>query len=151
MMALIGAFLFGAFVLQDIRIHPELGPQDLPWGLIIRYSAAMVLGGALIGYLFCGFFGRNGIGGWMLAMIGGVLAASLSGLIGSAIGLSPELLADGFSAAELIRIAAGLLVFPLASLEQPVLFPLVIGMIVITHIFTKRARREMKNSAQSVV
>lgn len=142
MMALIGASLFGAFVLQDIRIHPELGLQDLPWGLILRYSAAMTLGGALIGYLFCGLFGRTGAGGWVLALFGGVLAASLSGLIGSVFGLMPDLLADGFSTSDAIRIGVGLLVFPLASLEQPILFPLVMSMIIASHIWSKRARND---------
>lgn len=138
--ALIGAVLFGAFVLQDIRIHPELGPQDLPWGLILRYGVAMTLGGALIGFLFCGLFGRSGFGGWLLAILGGVLAASLSGLIGSAFGLLPDLLADGFSTADAIQIGAGLLVLPFAAGGQPILLPIVATLIVATHLWCKRWR-----------
>lgn len=140
MMAIIGALLFSAFVMQDIRIHPELGPQDLPWGLIIRYGVAMTLGGALAGYLLCGTFGRGGVGGWVLALLGGVIAASLSGLLGSAFGLLPDMLSDGFSLSEAIQIVAGLLVLPLAAIEEPVLIPAVAALIAATHILCKRRR-----------
>ncbi len=140
MMAIIGALLFSAFVMQDIRIHPELGPQDLPWGLIIRYGVAMTLGGALAGYLLCGTFGRGGVGGWVLALLGGIIAASLSGLLGSAFGLLPDMLSDGFSLSEAIQIVAGLLVLPLAAIEEPVLIPAVAALIAATHILCKRRR-----------
>ncbi len=146
-MAIIGALLFSAFVMQDIRIHPELGPQDLPWGLIIRYGVAMTLGGALAGYLLCGTFGRGGAGGWVLALLGwvlallgGIIAASLSGLLGSAFGLLPDMLSDGFSLSEAIQIGAGLLVLPFAADEEPILIPAVVALIAATHILCKRLR-----------
>ena len=145
MMAVIGAFLFGAFVLQDIRIHPELGARDLPWGLILRYGLAMSLGGALIGFLASGLFGRRGIGGWGLALLGGLLVSALAGLAGSAFGLLPELLADGFSTADAIRIGAGLLVLPLAAAEAPLLLVIIVGLIAATHLWSRTIRRNGKD------
>lgn len=140
MMALTSAVLFGAFVIQDIRIHPELAPQDLPWGLIIRYGLAMILGGALAGLVFCGLFGRGAIGGWVVALLGGIIAVSVSGLFGSAFGLLPDMLSDGFSVSEAVQIGAGLLVLPLSATEEPILIPIVAGLIAATHILCKRQR-----------
>ena len=140
MMALLGAILFVAFVLQDIRIHPELAPGDLPWGLIIRYALAMTLGGALSGYLFAGLFGRGGLGGWLLAILSGVIATAIAGLFGSAFGLIPDMLTDGFSTAEIIQIAAGLLMLPLALIEQPWLALVVGAILIVTHLRCKISR-----------
>lgn len=141
MMALIGAALFAAFVLQDIKIHPETEFADLPWNLILRYALAMTAGGALVGFMFCGLFGRNGVLGWVLALIGGVIAASISGLFGSAFGLLPDLLADGFSTSDAVQVAAGLLILPLAAIEQPMVLVIVLALIVVTHLWCNRARQ----------
>jgi hypothetical protein len=141
MMALTGAILFAAFVLQDIKIHPEMAWHDLPWSLILRYAGAMTLGGALSGLVFSGLFGRNGFGGWILAILGGVLGASISGLFGSAFGLVPDLAAGGISTTELLQIAAGILVLPLSVIEEPLLGLVLTALVIATHILCKRARR----------
>ena len=141
MMALLGALLFAAFVLQDIRLRPDLPAGELPWGLMIRYGLAMTLGGAIAGLLFSGLFGRSGAGGWVLTLIAGILAAAISGVLGSAVGLLPELLTDGLNTTEIVRVAAGLLILPLAIVEQPWLAIVLVLLLVITHLRCHAARR----------
>lgn len=141
MMALIGAFFFALFVLQDVRTHSELAGRDLPWVLIARYAVAMTIGGALVGFMLSGLFGRGGVGGWILACLGGLVAATLSGLFGSAFGLLPDLLADGYSTSDLVQAGAGALIVPLSLIEQPVFISVFAGLIVATHLWAKRARR----------
>ncbi len=140
MMALTGAFLFAAFVLQDIRIHPEISRGELPWGLITRYGLAMTAGGALVGFVLAGLFGRRGVLGWVLALVGGTVAASLSGLIGSAFGLLPELLSDGFSASDAAMVVAGLLILPLTAIEEPWILAVLAALIALTQILCQRQR-----------
>jgi energy-converting hydrogenase Eha subunit A len=141
MMALIGALLFGAFVLQDLRSVPRENMADVPWDLVLRYSIAMIVGGALAGIMFCGLFGRRGIIGWCLAMIGGVIASLLSGVLGSVFGLLPELLADGFSPSDVVQVGAGLFVLPLAVAEQPALLLAFFVLVGATHVLCRRARQ----------
>jgi hypothetical protein len=141
MMALAGASLFAAFVGQDIRLRPaNMALADLPWGLILRYVAAMAAGGAVAGLIFAGFFGRRGVFGWVLAALGGLLATAISGALGSAFGLLPDLLADGYHSSDVIPVAAGLLVLPLAAGEQPLLLVVVAALVALTHVLCKRGR-----------
>lgn len=140
MMALTGVFLFAAFVLEDIRIHPEVPAGELPWGLILRYAVAMALGGAFVGFALAGLFGRTGILGWPLALIGGLLATSLSGLFGSVFGLLPDLLSDGFSVSDVIQAAAGLLILPFAAGDQPWIVLAVLALIIATHVLCRRSK-----------
>lgn len=144
MMALLGALLFAAFALQDIRIHPEIPAGELPWDLILRYAVGMTLGGALAGVAFSGLFGRSGIGGWVLTLLSGVIAAAVSGLLGSAIGLLPDLSADGLTSGEIFQIVVGLLVLPFAIAEEPWLIAPIAALLVGTHLWCRAAR---KNSA----
>ncbi|MEM6658502.1 MAG: hypothetical protein AAF625_10465 [Pseudomonadota bacterium] len=141
MMALTGAFFFFVFVAQDIRVleNPEIGA--LPWGLILRYALAMALGGAIAGFLFSGLFGRSGLGGWLLAVFAGVLATTIAGLFGSAIGELPELLSTGVTGATLIPIFAGLLVLPLSIADQPAMAGVLLIMVVVTHVLVRNRRR----------
>lgn len=140
-MAVTGLLFFAAFVSQDIRVLPDVTWGELPWGLILRYALAMTFGGALAGFLFAGFFGRRGFLGWLLAIIGGVLSALVAGLFGSAIGLLPDLLADGYHTADLVRAGLGVLVIPLSLIEQPALILLLAGLVGLAHVMAKRARR----------
>lgn len=140
MMALLGGLLFSAFVLQDIRIRPELSAESPPFGLILRYGGAMIIGGAVSGYIFGGLFGRNGAGGWVLTILAGITASVLAGLFGSLVGLLPDLIADGLSMKETVSIVAGLLVLPLALIEQPPLALPVICILALTHLWCKAAR-----------
>ncbi len=117
-MALIGASLFLLFLSRDL---PE-GLRD-DWaienvGLVVRYVIAMTLGGATMGYLLAFMFGRAGFGGWILALIGGVLSTLVAGACGSLLGLLPDLLADGWQANDLVAILFGFLVLPIAAVDK---------------------------------
>lgn len=139
-MAVMGLMFFGAFVGQDVRIHPEIAFADMPWGLILRYALAMTLGGALAGYLLAGLFGRRGLLGWFVAFVGGLLCALIAGVFGSVIGLVPDLLADGYQTADLVRAALGALVVPLSLIEAPILLPVLVGLLIAAHLLVKRSR-----------
>lgn len=139
-MALVGVmFLF--FVLEeDVRNKSVAAWPDLPAGLILRYLVAMALGGAISGWLLAGLFGRNGILGWMLAAIGGVLATHAAGLIGSALGRAPDLLADGWQMADLVSITTGLLIPVFAMADHALIAVAWLALIVVAHLLAGRAR-----------
>lgn len=140
MMALTGASLFIAFMLEDLSGLNADQAAALPRSLVLRYILAMAIGGALAGWLLAGLFGRRGLRGWLLALLGGILTALIAGLLGSAVGLLPDLLADGFSMGDLIAVAFGLFVFPLALAGQPLLFALWLALLALTHLWARRAR-----------
>lgn len=141
MMALVGAMFFFVFIAEDITNMTDLEWADLPWGLILRYVLAMGAGGALAGALAAGLFGRAGLLGWLLALLGGVIAVVLAGLMGSAIGLLPDLLRDGWQTADLIPVLFGLLVVPMAAAGEPLVGAALIGLIALTHFLARRRRR----------
>lgn len=137
MMALLGAGLFYLFLRQDV---PGRRDGEVPLSLILRYVVTMGLGGALAGGLLSALFGRNGVLGWILAAIGGVLATIAAGLLGSALGLLPDVLADGWSMSDLIPIAYGLAVLPLALVGRPWLLVAWAVVVLLTHLWAMRVR-----------
>jgi len=141
MMALTGALFFFAFLLEDVPAGSDVDWTGLPWVLILRYILAMGIGGALAGLVLAGLFGRRGVSGWILALIAGIVATLFAGLLGSAVGLLPDLLADGWRINDLIPIAFGLLVIPLSFAGQPVLPAIWLVLILATHIWARRLRR----------
>lgn len=76
-------------------------------------------GGALVGFALAGLFGRRGVAGWGLAVLGGALVTLLGGLLGTAVETVPALLRAGSVVAEMIRVAAGMAVTPLAIVSAP--------------------------------
>ncbi|MDV7141952.1 hypothetical protein R3X27_04570 [Tropicimonas sp. TH_r6] len=140
LMALLGGVFFAVLLGDDVENFTGSEWADLPTALIVRYLVAMALGGALAGWLLAGMFGRGGIGGWAFAAIGGVLATCCAGLFGSAVGLLPDLLANGWQMADLIPILFGLLVVPLAMAARPFLALGWVVLIVVTHLLAKRRR-----------
>ncbi|WP_170482565.1 hypothetical protein [Ruegeria arenilitoris] len=140
MMALIGAGLFLTFFSRDF---PD-GLQD-DWvrenlGLVARYVIAMMLGGAVMGYLLASMFGRPGLGGWIWAVTGGLLAALVTGACGSLIGLLPDLLADGWQAQDLVSVLFGFLVLPIAAAEKFGSFLIWVIAIAVTHLLSRFER-----------
>lgn len=133
MMALVAAIMFATVLHDDLPQNP-----DARSGLIIRYAVAMALGGALAGYLLAGLFGRPGMLGWIMALLGGLLASLVSGFAGSLIGLSPELLLDGVHTSDLIAIFAGILVLPFALADGLTIALAWIVLILLTHVWIKR-------------
>lgn len=139
-LAFASMLLFLALVFEDISELADTDWSDLPLGLITRYLIAMGLGGAFAGYFLSGLFGKNGFLGWFLAIFGGFVAATFAGLVGSAIGLSPDLLSDGFQTRDMVAIGAGLLVFPFALIGWPILLPIWIALISTAHILARKRR-----------
>lgn len=131
-MALVGVTLFVTVLHNDLANLSDSRSASAPIGLIIRYVLAMAVGGAIVGYALSGLFGRPGIIGWILALIAGAIATIGSGLIGSLVGLLPDLLSDGFQAGDLIAVAAGTLILPFALSDDvwlAVLWPAMIGAV----------------------
>ncbi len=141
MMALTGAIFFVVFLLEDVVGRTGIAWANLPWGLIVRYVIAMIVGGAIAGWLAAGLFGRRGVTGWLLALLGGALATTAAGMLGSAVGLVPDLLADGWDMADLIPIGYGLVVLPLAFAGAPLLILVWGVLIAATHLWARRARK----------
>lgn len=139
-LALASLALFLAMIFEDIGEFATADWSNLPIGLIVRYAVAMGLGGALAGYILAGWFGKSGIFGWLLAFVGGFLAATFAGIIGSAFGLAPDLLSDGFQASDILAIVAGALVLPLAVIGWPVLLPIWLALVGLAHVLAGKRR-----------
>lgn len=151
MMALTGAAAFIAFSAEDLAgLSPEQR-SALPFALIARYIGAMAIGGALSGWLLSGLFGRRRVRGWVLAVAAGLFATLVAGLFGSALGLLPDVLADGWDPGDLIAILAGLLVLPLAAAAQPHLLLPWLGLVALTHLWAGRARARRRDAASRPV
>ena len=140
LLAAASALLFLALVFDDIGDLAGTDWSELPLGLIVRYLLAMAVGGAIAGYALSNLFGRTGLLGWVLALIGGILVATFAGLLGSAIGLLPDLLSDGFQTPDILAVGAGVLVLPLAMLGWPILIPVWVGLIFLVHLLARRQR-----------
>lgn len=141
MMALTGAAFFYGFFTDDMAHIAETQADAVPTSLVIRYIAAMALGGAIAGALFAGLFGWLSIPGWALGLLGAILASLIGGLIGSAIGLLPDLAADGLSLTEVISIGFGLVLIPLAMAGRPFMIAVWLVLMVITQVWAGRVRR----------
>ncbi|AXI45237.1 hypothetical protein C1J03_03810 [Sulfitobacter sp. SK012] len=139
-LALSSMLLFLALVFEDLGEIADADWSNLPIGLIVRYLIAMGLGGALAGHILSGLFGRTGFLGWLLAIFGGVVTATFAGMVGSAIGLAPDLFLDGFQTRDFVAIGAGALVFPLALIGWPVLLPIWTALVSTAHILARRRR-----------
>ena len=140
MLALANALFFFVFVLEDIPAQGGINLADLPWGLLIRYAVAMAIGGAIAGFCVSALFGRAGLLGWTFALIGGVLATLIAGIIGSAIGRSPELLSNGWQSTDAVAVAAGLILVPLSMIDFPWMFLIWLALVLVTHIWAKSTR-----------
>lgn len=147
MMAISGAVFFFAFLAEDLGGPSGITLSDIPTGLLLRYIFAMAAGGALAGFLLSGWFGRRGFLGGVLALLGAIVAALIAGLFGSAIGLAPDILADGWQMKDIIPIGMGAAIVPLAFVSQPILLLPWLTLLVITQIWTKAARQRQTSSA----
>lgn len=140
MMALSSALLLLVFVVEDFGDFATFMQSNAPWGLILRYLLAMAIAGAICGYLLAGMFGRQGLGGWLLVLLGAIVTATVAGMLGSLIGLLPDLLADGWQTRDLVAVGAGALVLPLAATGWAPLLAIWVALIAATHIWAKRLR-----------
>ncbi|MES0827719.1 hypothetical protein [Ruegeria sp. SCP11] len=143
-MALIGASLFLLFLSRDLSegLQDEWAREN--WGLVVRYVIAMLLGGAIMGYLLASMFGHAGLGGWIWAFIGGLLSTLVAGACGSLIGLLPDLLADGWQAKDLVAILFGFLVLPIAAAEKLGSSVIWLAAVAATHVLSKYVRSKLR-------
>ena len=144
MVALIGAGLFFVLLAGDLPGRESGEWDDLPTRLVVRYIVTMALGSAAAGWLLAGLFGRRGVGGWVLALAGAVATTMVAGLLGSAMGLLPDLLRDGLQSADIIPILFGLAVLPLAFVGNPLLLAGWLVLIALTHVWARQARAAVK-------
>jgi hypothetical protein len=141
LMAVTGAAFFFIFLLQDIANPRYSDWHELPWAMLSRYVLAMGIGGGLSGWLLSGLFGRRGMGGWLLAILGGIIATGVAGILGSAVGMLPDLFRIGLDMREIIPVAFGFVVLPLAIIGQPPLLIVWLILIGLTHLGAKRIRQ----------
>ena len=123
-MAATGTLFFLALVFEDIADLIDTPLSEIPWALIFRYAVAMAFGGAVSGFVLAGLFGRSGLAGWLLAILGGLAATVIAGVLGSFVGLVPELFTNGWQSTYFVAIASGALILPLAWGGWPVLIPI---------------------------
>ena len=81
-MALVGAGLTWFLVNQDVQNFAQTSWADLPLSAVVRGLVFMAVGGALVGWLLAGLFGRSGLAGWALAAVGGVAGTVLGIAVG---------------------------------------------------------------------
>lgn len=140
MMSFTGATFFFGFLTEEMGRVTEEQAQLVSRGLIIRYIVAMAIGGAVAGLICAGLFGRHGLPGWLLVLLGAIVVTLLAGLIGSAIGQLPDMAADGLNMTELISIGFGLVLIPLAMAGRPAMIAVWAVLMVVTHLLARRAR-----------
>jgi hypothetical protein len=141
MMAVVGVLIFSVLLVGDMGLLPADASTAVPWSLVLRYGIAMAVGGALAGAALAGMFGRAGIGGWTLSLLGGAIASVVAGLLGSAVGLAPDLLRDGFQTGDLIAVGFGAFLAPIALFESWGHLAVWFGLIALTHLLCGKARR----------
>ncbi|MGI1662130.1 hypothetical protein ACRDNQ_07810 [Palleronia sp. KMU-117] len=142
MMALVGVLIFTVLLVEDVGLVPQEATASLPWKLITQYAAAMAVGGAVAGALLSGLFGKRGVGGWLLAAVGGIVASTVAGLLGSAVGLLPSLLRDGFDMGDLIAVGFGAALAPIALIGNPLRLAVWVLLIALTHLWCQRIRHQ---------
>jgi hypothetical protein len=141
MMAVVGVLIFSVLLVGDMSLLPADASTAVPWALVIRYGVAMAIGGALAGAALAGMFGRAGVGGWLLSLLAGAIASVVAGLLGSAVGLAPDLLRDGFQTGDLIAVGFGAFLAPIALIESWGHLAVWVGLIALTHLLCGKARR----------
>jgi hypothetical protein len=141
MMAVVGVLIFSVLLVGDMSLLPADASTAVPWALVIRYGVAMAIGGALAGAALAGMFGRAGVGGWLLSLLAGAIASIVAGLLGSAVGLAPDLLRDGFQTGDLIAVGFGAFLAPIALIESWGHLAVWVGLIALTHLLCGKARR----------
>ncbi|WP_171126984.1 MULTISPECIES: hypothetical protein [unclassified Ruegeria] len=141
-MAVIGASLFLLFLSRDLPggLGDDWAKQN--FGLVIRYVIAMTIGGAFMGFLLAPMFGRSGVGGWVTALVGGLLSTFIAGAFGSFFGLLPDLLSDGWQASDLVSILFGFAVLPLAAAENISSSLIWLVMVIAAHVLSLFERRK---------
>ena len=140
MMALTSALFFFVFLLEDIPHWSEEDWANVPWSLVALYIALMAAGGAICGALFSFLFGRRGIIGWVLGLLGGLITPVFAGILGSVFSRFGSFLAEGVSLPDLIAVGAGAMLLPFAVVSFPLIVVPWFGLTVMTHLWARKSR-----------
>jgi hypothetical protein len=141
MMAVVGVLVFSVLLVGDMSLLPADASTAVPWVLVIRYGVAMAIGGALAGAGLAGLFGRAGLGGWLLSLVGVAVASIVAGFLGSAVGLAPDLLRDGLQPGDMIALGFGAFLAPIALFESWGHIAVWFGLVALTHLLCAKARQ----------
>jgi len=134
------AFFALAFALQDRASWPEDAARVIG-GDVALFAASQALGGAVAGFLLAGLFGRGGPFGWLLSILGAVLALLLGALAGGAVFGLRELVAGGQDLVlGLIRVGMGPLGIIFASAQAPLLAVALVLATALAHLAARRLR-----------
>lgn len=141
--ALSSALFFLVFLFEDLGDLLQAPESKVPWGLVVRYLAAMGVAGGLTGFFLSGLFGRRGLAGWALALVAGAVAATVAGVLGSLLGGVNDIVANGFDGRVAIAVAAGALVLPFAFVDWPLLIVLWLALLALTHLWIRALRHRI--------
>lgn len=141
--ALVSAAAMGGFAFLFLM---QERPEDLTaihglWGFVAGRIGSQAIGGALAGWLLAALFGRRGLAGLALAVLGGVLVTLLAGLFGGILSGLPGLLRQGLAVPVLIRMGLEALIVPMAAAGRPLVWAAWVGLVALTHVLALLARR----------
>ncbi len=141
--ALIWGFMVAVFAvifaLQDVLRADN--PQASAYTDTTILGICHALGGAIAGYLLAGLFGRDGVGGWLIALLGAIVVVVLGGLFGGVFAaLYGAVTGTSDLATDVIRIGLGAVTAPLAIAESPWLAPLWAAVAAAAHLACRGAR-----------
>ncbi|MEO1681602.1 MAG: hypothetical protein AAFU80_25955 [Pseudomonadota bacterium] len=111
------------------------------WLFVTETLVGHLGGGFVAGWLLGGTFGRLGIAGWPLALVGGVLASLLAGLIGAAIASLPGMVGGISIGSQIVQVGVGVLVTPLAIEGAPWFGIAWLIAVLVLHVLVRRVRR----------
>lgn len=141
-MALVAA-VFAFLLLYEERPADGLAGVDRLWAFVVETLSGHALGGFLAGAALSFGFGRGGIGGWLLALVVGVLATLVAGALGGTIATMTESFSTGRSVAgdRLVGAAAGALVVPMSVAGSPFLILLWLALVGGVHAAARAVRQ----------
>ncbi|MEM8630573.1 MAG: hypothetical protein AAGF74_05005 [Pseudomonadota bacterium] len=128
-----------AFAYGDVSGSQVTAPGDRTVVTILALCHAA--GGVAAAFLLKGLLGRDGLAGWVLAIVGAVLITLLGNLLGGAFSaLIGTLFGTGGLVVDIIRIAIGALTVPFAIADNPPLILVWLVALVAGHLLVKRRR-----------
>jgi hypothetical protein len=110
------------------------------WAFAGRTAFGHAAGGFVAGWALAGLFGRGGLPGWALSVLGMILVTVLGGVLGTLAETLPGLLRQGGLMAEIIKIGAGAAITPLAIASLPWLGAVWVGGLAAIHLAARAAR-----------
>lgn len=138
MMAIIAAAFVFLFLLEERPADP--GAVEGLTGFVTTKLISQAIGGAISGWLLAGLFGRSGVLGWVLAVLGGIVATLIAGALGGLVLSLPDIITQGFQAQEAINVALGAFIVPLAAAGKPMVAAAWAALILLTHVLALRER-----------